>query len=32
MKIGAIVFSRMSSNRLPGKAMMDISGKTLYKE
>ena len=29
MKIGAIVFSRMSSNRLPGKAMMDISGKTL---
>ena len=29
MKIGAIVFSRMSSNRLQGKAMMDISGKTL---
>lgn len=29
MKVGAIVFSRMSSKRLPGKAMIDISGKTL---
>lgn len=29
MKIGAIIFSRMSSGRLPGKAMLDISGKTL---
>tara|TARA_X000000950_G_scaffold285054_1_gene389701 strand:- start:151 stop:867 length:717 start_codon:yes stop_codon:yes gene_type:complete len=29
MKVGAIIFSRMSSKRLPGKAMMDISGKTL---
>ena len=29
MRIGAIIFSRMSSSRLPGKAFMDISGKTL---
>lgn len=29
MKIGAIIFSRFSSSRLPGKAFMDISGKTL---
>lgn len=29
MKVGAIIFSRMSSKRLPGKAMIDISGKTL---
>jgi spore coat polysaccharide biosynthesis protein SpsF len=29
MRIGAIIFSRMSSGRLPGKAMMDISGKSL---
>ncbi len=29
MKIGAIIFSRMSSGRLPGKAIMDIAGKTL---
>jgi len=29
MRVGAIIFSRMSSERLPGKAMMDISGKTL---
>ena len=29
MRVGAIIFSRMSSGRLPGKAMVDISGKTL---
>jgi spore coat polysaccharide biosynthesis protein SpsF len=29
MKIGAIIFSRMSSKRLPGKAFVDIEGKTL---
>ena len=29
MKIGAIIFSRMNSSRLPGKAFMDISGKLL---
>ena len=29
MRIGAIIFSRMSSGRLPGKAMLDISGKSL---
>tara|TARA_B100000575_G_scaffold46581_1_gene33737 strand:- start:25243 stop:25944 length:702 start_codon:yes stop_codon:yes gene_type:complete len=29
MKVGAIIFSRMSSARLPGKAVIDISGKTL---
>jgi len=29
MKIGAIIFSRMSSSRLPGKALLDIYGKSL---
>ena len=29
MKIGAIIFSRFSSQRLPGKALMDISGRSL---
>ena len=29
MKVGSIIFSRISSNRLPGKALLDISGKTL---
>ena len=29
MKIGAIIFSRISSTRLPGKALIDINGKTL---
>ena len=29
MKVGSIIFSRISSNRLPGKALIDISGKTL---
>ena len=29
MKVGAIIFSRISSNRLPGKALLDISGRTL---
>ena len=29
MSVGAIIFSRMSSSRLPGKAFMDIEGKTL---
>ena len=29
MKIGGIIFSRMSSSRLPGKAMIDINGQTL---
>lgn len=29
MKTGAIIFSRMSSNRLPGKAMLDINGRCL---
>ena len=29
MKIGAIIFSRFSSSRLPGKAFIDVSGKTL---
>ncbi len=29
MRTGAIVFSRMTSKRLPGKAMIQISGKTL---
>ena len=29
MRTGAIIFSRMTSKRLPGKAMMQISGKTL---
>jgi spore coat polysaccharide biosynthesis protein SpsF len=29
MRIGAIIFSRMSSTRLPGKALIDICGKTL---
>ncbi len=29
MRTGAIIFSRMTSKRLPGKAMIQISGKTL---
>ena len=29
MKVGAIIFSRMSSSRLPGKAFKDVSGKFL---
>ena len=29
MKVGAIIFSRMSSSRLPGKAFEDVSGKFL---
>lgn len=29
MKTGAIVFARMTSSRLPGKAMMDINGRSL---
>ena len=29
MKIGAIIFSRISSTRLPGKALIDINGMTL---
>ncbi len=29
MSTGAIIFSRMDSNRLPGKAMIDISGRSL---
>ena len=29
MKIGAIIFSRFSSERLPGKALIDISGRSL---
>lgn len=29
MKTGAIIFSRMSSSRLPGKAFKDVSGKFL---
>ena len=29
MRTGAIIFSRMSSSRLPGKAFADINGKTL---
>ena len=29
MRIGAIIFSRMSSSRLPGKAFIDISGEFL---
>ena len=29
MKIGGIIFSRMSSSRLPGKAKIEISGKNL---
>lgn len=29
MKIGAIIFSRFSSKRLPGKALIDISGRSL---
>ena len=29
MKIGAIIFSRMSSSRLPRKALLDINGKSL---
>ena len=28
-RIGGIIFARMNSKRLPGKAMVDISGKTL---
>jgi spore coat polysaccharide biosynthesis protein SpsF len=29
MRIGAIIFSRYNSSRLPGKALMDVSGKPL---
>lgn len=29
MKIGAVIFSRNSSSRLPGKALIDISGRCL---
>lgn len=29
MSAGAIIFSRMDSNRLPGKALIDISGRSL---
>jgi spore coat polysaccharide biosynthesis protein SpsF len=29
MNIGAIIFSRLSSKRLPGKALIDISGRSL---
>ncbi len=29
MRVGAIIFSRMSSSRLPGKAFKDVSGKFL---
>ena len=29
MRIGGIIFSRMSSSRLPGKAFKDVSGKFL---
>jgi spore coat polysaccharide biosynthesis protein SpsF len=29
MKIGVVVFTRMSSTRLPGKALIDICGRTL---
>jgi len=29
MRVGAIIFSRMQSKRLPGKAMIDILGKSL---
>lgn len=29
MRLGAIIFSRMSSSRLPGKAFKDVSGKFL---
>ena len=29
MKIGAIIFSRFSSKRLPGKALIEISGRSL---
>ena len=29
IKVGAIIFSRMQSQRLPGKAMINISGKLL---
>ena len=31
MKVGAIIFSRMNSKRLPGKALIDISGKSLIR-
>ena len=31
MKIGAIIFSRVSSSRLPNKAFMSLSGKSLLK-
>lgn len=29
MKVGAIIFSRFNSHRLPGKALIDISGRSL---
>ena len=29
MKVGAIIFSRFNSHRLPGKALLDISGRPL---
>ena len=29
MKVGAIIFSRMSSRRLPSKALIEINGRTL---
>ena len=29
MSIGAIIFSRYASERLPGKALLDISGRCL---
>ena len=32
MKIGAIIFSRFSSERLPGKALIDISGRSFARQ
>ena len=29
MKIGVVILSRFSSNRLPGKALMEIGGKPI---
>lgn len=29
MRVGAIIFSRMSSKRLPGKSLLELSGKSL---
>ena len=29
MKVGAIIFSRMDSKRLPGKALVEIEGRSM---